>query len=250
MPGTLGDPIRVLQDFPGVARAPYVLGQLIVRGADPSQTQTYLDGVQVPLLFHLLGGPSVINAEFIDSIDFYPGGFGARYGRAIGGSVDVSTRKGSAKAWHVVAIVDLAGASLFVEAPLTDRVSVAGAVRGSYLAALLPTVLNIVNPPSETNGTLLVVPQYWDYQIRLDVGAKRGETLLDGASSFSVMAFGSDDILQIIQSGTGTSTGFALNYHTLFHRLLASWTYRTSTTTFKVTPWTRLLILRRSISAP
>jgi TonB family protein len=237
VPGSFGDPVRVLQDFPGVARSPYILGQLIVRGADPSETQTYLDGVQVPLLFHLLGGPSVINSEFIDSIDFFPGGFGARYGRAIGGTVDVSTRKGSADTWHVVGQADFQAASLFVEAPVTDNVSVAGAVRRSYIDAILPTVLNIVNPPSETNGTLLVLPVYWDYQVRVDVGAKRGQTAVNGASSFSVMAFGSDDMLTIAQSGTGTQTGFSLNYHTLFHRLIATWMYKAPNVTFKLAPW-------------
>ena len=41
------------------------------------------------------------------------------------------------------------------EAPVADNVSFAGSVRRSYIDAILPTVLNIVNPPSETNGTLL-----------------------------------------------------------------------------------------------
>lgn len=53
IPGTFGDPIRVLQNLPGVARAPYVSGQLIVRGASPSQTDTLMDGVSIPLLYHL-----------------------------------------------------------------------------------------------------------------------------------------------------------------------------------------------------
>jgi hypothetical protein len=60
---------------------------------------------------------------------------------------------------------------------------------------------------------------------------------MNGASSFSVMAFGSDDIFQIVSSGTGTSTGFSLDYHTLFHRLVATWTYKAQNSTFKLVPW-------------
>src|SRR5436305_10256858 len=71
----------------------------------------------------------------------------------------------------------------------------------------------------------------------MDVGARRGQTGVNGASSFSVTAFGSDDMLTVAQSGTALSTGFTLNYHTLFHRLIASWTYKTLSTTFKLTPW-------------
>ena len=33
VPGTIGDPLRVVQNMPGVARAPFGLGLLIVRGA-------------------------------------------------------------------------------------------------------------------------------------------------------------------------------------------------------------------------
>ncbi|MFT3708775.1 MAG: TonB family protein [Archangium sp.] len=141
VPGTFGDPIRVIQNFPGVARAPFGLGQLIVRGANPNQTLTFFDGVEIPLLFHLAGGPSVVNAEFLDKVDFFPGGFGARYGRAVGGVVDVSSRKGASDAWHGVAKVDLLDASIFLEVPITDGVSVAAAARRSYIDALLPLVL-------------------------------------------------------------------------------------------------------------
>ncbi|MBK7860678.1 MAG: TonB family protein [Archangiaceae bacterium] len=233
IPGTFGDPIRVIQNFPGVARAPFFGGQLVVRGANPNQTLFFLDGVQVPLLFHFGGGPSVISAEFIDKIDFYPGGFGARYGRAVGGAVDVQTRKGSADAWHVVANADLQGAAAFVEAPITDKVSVAGSVRRSYIDALLPLVL----PKDPEGGTLLVVPQYWDYQVRIDYGTRRGQTSVAGASTFSLMAFGSDDVLRVVATGMGLDADFSLSFHTLFHRLVGTWTYRGPNATLKLVPW-------------
>jgi hypothetical protein len=51
------------------------------------------------------------------------------------------------------------------------------------------------------------------------------------------MAFGSDDIFQVVSSGTGTSTGFSLDFHTLFHRLVATWTYKAQNATFKLVPW-------------
>ncbi len=237
IPGTFGDPIRVIQNFPGVARAPFFGGQFIVRGANPNQTLFFLDGVQVPLLFHLGGGPSVISSEFIDKIDFFPGGFGARYGRAVGGVVDVGTRRGSADAWHAVANVDFQGAAAFVEAPITEGVSVAASVRRSYIDALLPIVLGIAAPRNADSGTLSVLPVYWDYQVRVDVGTKRGASGLAGSSTFSLMAFGSDDVLRLVASGGAVGTPFELSFHTLFHRLVGTWTYRTANTTFRLTPW-------------
>jgi hypothetical protein len=93
VPGTFGDPIRVIENLPGLARAPFAGGALIVRGANPQDSGTYFDGVEIPLLYHFGGLTSVVNAEFLEDISFYPGGFGAYYGRATAGIVDVSSRK-------------------------------------------------------------------------------------------------------------------------------------------------------------
>lgn len=233
IPGTFGDPIRVIQNFPGVARAPFGLGQLIVRGANPNQTLTYFDGVEIPLLFHLAGGPSIVNGEFLDRVDFFPGGFGSRYGRAVGGVVDVASRRGAADTWHGVAKVDLLDTSLFVEVPITKDVSVAAAARRSYIDALLPLVL----PQDPAGGSLLVLPAYWDYQVRVDIGGKKGEKLADGQSSYSLFAFGSDDTLKIIATGGGRNVDVNLETQTTFHRIIGNWNYRAGNTTFKLTPY-------------
>lgn len=240
IPGTFGDPIRVVQNFPGVARAPFGLGQLIVRGANPNQTLTFFDGVEIPLLFHFAGGPSIVNGEFLDRIDFFPGGFGARYGRAVGGVVDVTSRKGAADTWHGVAKVDFLDASLFVEAPITKDVSVAAAARRSYVDALIPLVL----PQDPQGGSLLVLPAYWDYQVRLDVGGKKGEKLVDGQNHFSVFAFGSDDRMRLIASGGGRNRDVTVDTATTFHRLMATWAYKKGDTTFKLTPYVGLDLAR------
>ncbi len=232
VPGSFGDPVRVIQNFPGVARAPFVSGQLIVRGANPGQTLTYFDGVEIPLLFHLGAGPSIVNAEFLDRVDFYPGGFGARYGRAVGGVVDVASRKGAADTLHGVAKVDLQDSSIFLETPLTDGVSIAAAARRSYIDLILPAVL----PQTPTGGSLLVLPAYWDYQVRLDVGPKRGEPT-DGKSIFSLFAFGSDDQLKVVASGGGLNRDVSVDFRTNFHRLVGSWTYRQGNVQTKLVPY-------------
>ena len=229
IPGSFGDPIRAVQNFPGVARAPFVAGQLIVRGATPSETNTQMDGVSIPLLYHLGGGPSVVNAEFLNKVDFYPGGFGTRYGRAIGGIVDVETRKGARDTAHGVFKIDPLDASAFVEAPLGGSVSVAGAVRRSYVDALLPFFL----PKDSNGGTLLVVPRYWDYQVRMDVGSNRQSS----GSSFYLMAFGADDTLRVVATGGGRNRDVSLNAHTLFHRVKGDWTYRKGNFTSVFAPY-------------
>ncbi|OJH34652.1 TonB family protein [Cystobacter ferrugineus] len=234
VPGSFGDPIRVIQNLPGVARTPFGLGQLLVRGAAPDQTLTFFDGVEVPILFHLGGGPSVLNSEFIDRIDFYPGGFGARYGRAVGGAVDVATRKGSTDTLHGSVKVDLLDSGFFLESPITEGISISGAARRSYVDVLLPLVL----PEDPQGGSLLVLPRYWDYQVRMDFGAKRGsEPGVGGRHSGYVMAFGSDDLLTVVATGGGRNRDITVDTRTLFHRLKGDWTYRNGNFTSVLTPF-------------
>ena len=92
IPGTFGDPIRVIQTLPGIQRAPFGLGLLLVRGSNPDDTGIFVDGHEVPGLFHFLGGPSIFNAEMLESIDLYPGGFPGRFGRHHGGVVALESR--------------------------------------------------------------------------------------------------------------------------------------------------------------
>ncbi|MBZ4418810.1 TonB family protein [Myxococcus sp. RHSTA-1-4] len=242
-PGTFGDPIRVIQALPGVARAPFTSGELLVRGSNPGQTATMMDGVRIPILFHLLGGPSVVNAEFIDQLDFYPGGYGSQYGRAVGGIVEVGTRKGAADTLHGSVKVDVMDAGFFLESPITDGISVAAAARRSYIDTLLPAFL-----PKDEGSTLSIVPRYWDYQLRVDFGAKRGASSEEEAqaqaggarSSGYVMAFGSDDQLRVVSSGPKTERDIDLNTHTNFHRLKGDWTYRKGALTSVFTPYVGL----------
>jgi len=53
VPGTFGDPVRVIQSLPGAARAPFGTGLLVLRGANPEDSNVYVDGVEVPLVYHL-----------------------------------------------------------------------------------------------------------------------------------------------------------------------------------------------------
>ena len=76
VPGAMGDPIAVVQNFAGVARMP-VAGLLVVRGSAPEDSKVYVDGIEVPLIYHFGGLRSVIPAGMLDNIEFYPGNFGA-----------------------------------------------------------------------------------------------------------------------------------------------------------------------------
>ena len=66
MPGALGDPLRALVNLPGTTRSPLETGWLLVRGGEPRNTAVYVDGVRVPLVYHLGGYTSVLHPALID----------------------------------------------------------------------------------------------------------------------------------------------------------------------------------------
>ncbi len=222
VPGTFGDPLRVIQNLPGVARVPYGLGVLLVRGSAPEDTSILIDGHRVPLLYHFLGGPSILTADLIDKIDFYPGGFGVRYGRALTGVIDVTTRTQPVKQVHGAADVDLIDSSFYLEGPLGNGFSGGVAGRRSYIDLILPFVI----PEQEGSTAAVVTPVYWDYQARVDKDLGR-------AGRLSLFAFGSDDSLRVIAQDPDQGA-IDLGSHIALHRIIATWTVN-------VGPWTSRL---------
>ena len=47
VPGTFGDPVRVIQNLPGAARSPFGTGALVIRGANPEDSAVYVDGIRI-----------------------------------------------------------------------------------------------------------------------------------------------------------------------------------------------------------
>jgi len=211
VPGTFGDPLRVIQNLPGVARIPYGLGQLVVRGSAPQDSSVFIDGQRVPILFHFLGGPSVLTFNLIDKIDFYPGGFGVHYGRATAGILDVSTRTDPVTQVHGNADINLLDSSAYIEGPLGDGTSGGVAARRSYIDLLLPFVI----PQNMGSTTVIATPVYWDYQARVsrDLGS---------AGRVGLSAFGSDDTLHVVSSDPARGD-LDLGSRIGFHRVVGTW---------------------------
>ncbi len=212
--GTFGDPLRAVQNLPGIARAPYIVGVLLVRGSTPGDSAVMIDGHEVPLLFHFLGGPSVLPPEMLDRIDYYPGNFSVRFGRAIGGVIDVGTRKTTSKQWRGSAEVDLFDAGLYLEGPITDDISFSASVRRSYIDVVLETVIDVFG----VEDLAQVLPRYYDYQARADWRINRNHEL-------SLLLFGSDDELQVVGQA-GTNTAYDVTAGISFHRLKLDWRAR------------------------
>ena len=171
LPGSLGDPVRALQNAPGVVRTPLDAGWLLVRGGGPQDTGLFVDGVRVPLLFHLGGLTSILPPEMVDAIDFYPEAPPTRLGRSLSGAAEITSRK-AGRDPRVVAGLNTAWAHAFVEAPVGPGASVAASVRRSWLDGVLSVALG----PEQAR----IAPRFWDAQARVD--GKHAGVLLLGLS--------------------------------------------------------------------
>lgn len=226
LPGTQGDAIRVVQNLPGVARTPFGIGLLIVRGAPPQDTGVFLDGHRLPILFHFggVGGlTSVVNARGLETINFSPGGFGPHQGRVSAGIVELESKMAATDRVHGETVVDIAGASVFLEGPVTSDPNDGAftiALRRSYVDGVLAAVL----AATDTSATL--APRYYDYQLRYDrpVGEDR---------TFSVLVYGSDDEL-ILLGSTNQASGApeGTQSRTFFHRINPRFLYQPNADTF------------------
>src|SRR6185436_7347811 len=81
VPGTQGDVLKVVENLPGVARATAGSGQVVVWGAAPQDTRTYVGAVRVPMLYHFGGLRSLVHGDHVAGVELVPGGYGAAYGR-------------------------------------------------------------------------------------------------------------------------------------------------------------------------
>ncbi|MEQ9495955.1 MAG: TonB-dependent receptor [Deltaproteobacteria bacterium] len=184
VPGTLGDPVQVVENLPGVARSGG--GQIIVRGSGPQDTGVYVDGIEIPIIYHFGGLKSVLPADVIDSIDFYPGNFSVKYGRATGGIFDGHIRRLKPDQLHGVLDVSLLDTSLFLEVPIGDDAAIAVAGRRSYIGEVISAAT-----PSDASVNLINAPVYYDYHLLANWRP-------NARHEFRGYFFGSDDVFKLL----------------------------------------------------
>jgi len=205
VPGTFGEPLRVIAALPGVARSPFGLGFYVVRGAAFENTGFFVDGFPVPLLYHLAAGPAVISSRLVERLDFYPGGYPVTYGRFNAGIISLHTAPPKRETFSFEFELDIFRASALAILPLPDdKGSIAVAFRRSYYELILPLVID---------GIAL---SFTDWQVRLDYNLSR-------RVKASLFVFGSSDSLDTsaaLGSGeTATTSTTSIDYG--FSRVIA-----------------------------
>jgi len=218
VPGTLGDPTRVVQTLPGVARSPFGLGYYVVRGASFENTGFFIDGHPALFLYHLLGGPGVIQPELVGNLTFYPGGYPAEFGRYATGAIVLDTKNPPDDRWHGDISIDLLKASVLFSIPFDDNKGmVTASFRRSYYDLFLPLI---------TDGFDL---SFTDYMLRVTYDPTSRLAL-------KLIVFGAEDaVAQATDPDAGEGDAQNGSIGLGFHRINASadwrfakgWTWKT-----------------------
>jgi hypothetical protein len=215
IPGSQGDAVKVVETLPGVARGINNAG-LVIRGSNAEDSRVTLDRHSIPQLFHFGGFKSVYNSDFLEQIDLYTGGFGADFGNATGGIVELKSRKVRSDRWGGYIDTSFIDATGLVEGPISDNVGFGFAFRRSTLDLILPPIL-----AGNEDFDFVSLPVYYDYQFKLD-------WKIDKYHSLSFDWYGALDKLELLTSIVSDSnpevTG-QFGFRQMFHNGIIRYTY-------------------------
>lgn len=176
-PGTLDDSVRLVQSLPGVTvQREYSpsSGDLSVRGSAPGDSRYYLDGVEIPYLYHYNQYASVFPATQVAQLELYPSTFSAHYGDAVGAIVEAESRLDPPEATHGGASLNFVMAGADVRAPIRGEWWFSASGRRSYQ-----------DLRGSQSAQYTVWPTFYDFAAR----AERG----DAADGLGLFAIGAGD---------------------------------------------------------
>lgn len=217
--GTGGDPIRAVQNLPGVNRAQSLGAQVIIQGSAPNQTRYLIDNHEVPIIFHFGGLSSVVMPEALERVDYLSAGYGPEYGRALGGLVNAWTRSPNRERFKGFGFVDTLNAGFQLEGPVGKDSSLMFSARHSYIGLFLGAVAG-----DDEDFNLTVAPEFRDVSTIY-------ETRLSERDEFRFTAVASEDQLGfLLKEPVGRDPSVRGNFsnRTAFYRLIPQLIHRHS----------------------
>lgn len=216
LPGSGGDPVKAVQNLPGVNRVGGFSSQVVIQGSAPKDTKYAADGHQIPLVFHFGGFSSVIMPEALDSVNYLSAGYGSEYSRALGGIVSLESRKPnlkerSSKGFFFVDTLKMGG---LYEAQIDEKSSYLISGRYSYVGLILGKVAE-----KNEDLNLTVAPEFADF-----TGIYNRE--INDQEQLKILAMASRDTLgfvlkQPVKSDPGLRGNFSNEI--IFYRFIPQW---------------------------
>ncbi len=158
------DVMKVLQLLPGVQSVGDGNAGIYVRGGNYDQNMITLDGSSLYNADHLKGFVSCLNADLVQNVVLYKGGFPARFGSRLSSVIDIGIREGDYDHYHAGASIGVLSSKIHAEGPLEQgKSSFIIAARMSYLDLFVQPIIskladNTGTPSSFSNMNYYEMP--------------------------------------------------------------------------------------------
>ena len=158
--GVNRDVSKAIQTLPGVGATDPNRNDLIVRGGGPSENVFYLDGIEIPIINHLLrkvlpgGVVGIINPDFVREVNFYSGAFPANRPGSLSSVMDIRQKDGSRDRIHTQVGIGASDAAFTMDGPIGEKSTFIVSARQSYLQLLFKYI------------GLPFLPTYNDFQVK------------------------------------------------------------------------------------
>lgn len=219
MPGANGDPLKAVQNLPGINRAQGFSSAVVIQGSAPKDTSYDFEGHQIPIVFHFGGLSSVVMPEALEQVDYFSAGYQSDYSRALGGIISLKSRKPEVKDRESKGLfyVDNLSAGGLFESQIDEKSSFLVSGRYSYIGFFLKNAMK-----NNDALNLTVAPEFQDITAIYNREISEKE-------NFKASLLSSRDRLSFVFSeplrGDPSIRG-NFNNTTQFYRFIPAWTLK------------------------
>lgn len=216
LPGANGDPLKAIQNLPGINRVQGFSSAVVIQGSAPKDTAYDFEGHDIPLVFHFGGLSSVVMPEAIEQVDYYSAGYQSDYSRALGGIISLKTKKPELNEVDRKSLfyLDNLSAGGLLESRINDHSSFLISGRFSYIGFFLKNATK-----DNENLDLTLAPEYQDLTAFYNLK-------ISNSDDFKLSLLSSRDKLEFIFKeplrGDPTIRG-AFSNSTQFYRLIPAY---------------------------
>lgn len=219
-PGSGGDPIRALENLPGVLQS--FNANVAVQGSPPEDTRYLIEGHEIPFIFHFFGLNTVAVPETVEAIDFLAAGYNAKYGRASSGVINLELRSPRTDRPHAMGFVDFTALGGFYEGPISKDSHIFVGGRYSYVGELIKLGAENFGDDDNPAPTFNTAPTYFDINTTYVKN-------LNSRSNFSFIGLVSQDKVGVVSADADNPTfSGTIEGVTEFFRLIPKYEYQLS----------------------
>ena len=211
-PGAQEDPVRAIQNLPGVANQSFS-AQVVIQGSEPDDTRYSIHGHEIPLIFHFGGLTSVVTPKAVKEVEYLSAGFGPEYGRALGGIINLETTKPKSDRWHGEGFIDITKLGALTEGAINEKSSLTASARVSYFGVIFEKIAE-----EEEDFAVTAAPEFQDYFLNYNYKISDKE-------NFSLLTIISKDSLDlIVREGDDPNIEGDISNETTFNRIIPRYT--------------------------